>query len=93
MASELRMAWLGEYYGDLLRIDAWVNNKSMAVQGNSLLCAKLQEREGKIRSRVRYLAEKRGVSEKAMWLQILKGEAQELTADEVALIEKLESPE
>ena len=91
--ADIRLAAVGEFYGDLLKVDSWVNNKTMAAQSNSLLCAKLQEREGRIRARVQYLARKRGITEDALWLQILKGEAEEMTADDVAQIESLESPE
>lgn len=91
--ADIRLADVGEYYADILKVDSWINNKTMATQANSLLCAKLQEREGRIRTRVQYLARKRGVSENALWLEILKGDAKEMTAKEVAQIESLETDE
>ena len=69
------IAPLGEYYLDLLTIDSKINARSKAIQGNSLLCAKLQEREPKIRERVEYLAKKRGISPDDMWMLLLKGES------------------
>ena len=74
---------LGEYYLDLLTIDSWINARTAATQANSLLCGKLQEREDRIKNRIAYLAKKRGISPDEMWFQILKGEAQDLTPDEI----------
>ena len=43
--DRLRIADLGEWYEDLLKIDAAINGRSGSQQVSSLLCAKLQERE------------------------------------------------
>ncbi|HEY9760919.1 MAG TPA: hypothetical protein V6D07_00250 [Trichocoleus sp.] len=74
---------LGEYYMDLLTVDAWINARTNSTQANSLLCAKLQERETRIKERVSYLARKRGIGADEMWVQILKGEANDLNPDEI----------
>lgn len=74
---------IGEYYMDLLTVDSWINARTNSTQANSLLCAKLQERESRIKERVEYLAKKRGVSTNDMWVQILKGEAEELSPEEI----------
>lgn len=74
---------IGEFYRDLLEVDAWINARTTSNQATSLLCAKLQEREDRIRERVTYLAKKRGISSDEMWVQILKGEAEELTPSEI----------
>lgn len=68
---------------DLLSVDAWINARSASAQANSLLCAKLQEREARIKERVAYLAKKRGISPEEMWIQILKGEADDLSPEEI----------
>jgi hypothetical protein len=81
--ERLSLPALGEYYDDLLIIDAWINNRTKATQGQSLLCAKLQERETRVRDRVTYLAQKRGVTPDELWLQILKGEAQRLSPADI----------
>jgi len=73
---------IGEYYRDLLEVDAWVNARTASTQANSLLCAKLQERETRIKDRVAYLAQKRGITADEMWVQILKGEAEDLAPGE-----------
>ncbi|MBD2156251.1 hypothetical protein [Leptolyngbya sp. FACHB-16] len=86
-----RIANLGEWYEDLLQVDSVINARTVAQQATSLLCAKLQEREERIKKRVQYLAVKRGVSFEEMWLQILKGEYRKLTAEEMAELERLES--
>lgn len=86
-----RISSLGEWYEDLLAIDSLINGRSQAQQAASLLCAKLQEREDKIRRRVRYLAAKRGITFEQMWLQLLQGEYRKLSDDEIADLEKLDS--
>lgn len=81
--ERLQLPALGEYYDDILAIDAWINNRTKVVQGQSLLCAKLQERETRIKERVAYLAKKRGISEEEMWIQILTGKAQRMSPSEI----------
>lgn len=68
---------LGEFYEDLLKVDSWINARTIASQANSLLCAKLMQRQVEIRDRVTYLAAKRGISAEDLWTQILSGEAEE----------------
>jgi hypothetical protein len=80
--KRLQVPALGEYYDDLLYIDSWINNRTKVAQAQSLLCAKLQERESRIKERVAYLAKKRGVSEADMWGMILTGKAERIAADE-----------
>jgi len=66
---------LGEYYADLLKLDAWVNGRTKSLQAGNLLGAKIQERESKILERIAYLAEKRGISPEELRKQILNGVA------------------
>ncbi|NET09098.1 MAG: hypothetical protein F6K16_31220 [Symploca sp. SIO2B6] len=73
---------LGEWYTDLLSIDSWINNRSRAVQAQSLLCAKLQEREQLIEKRLAYVAQKRGITPDELRLQILNGTAQQPSREE-----------
>ncbi|MCT7953309.1 hypothetical protein NG798_26270 [Ancylothrix sp. C2] len=75
---------LGEYYDDVLTVDAWINNRSKANQANNLLCSKLQEREKKIEERIAYLATKRGITPTELWWQILRGEAQRIDPTDIA---------
>lgn len=84
-----RIAPLGEYYEDLLKIDSAMCDRSEAQQSTSLLCSKLQEREARIKARVRYLANKRGITFEEMWLQFLKGEYKKMTSAEVQELESL----
>lgn len=87
------IAPLGEYYMDLLTIDSTINARSKAIQANSLLCAKLQEREQKIRARVEYLAKKRGMEANELWIQILKGEFEDIKPEEIKDMEEMEDDE
>jgi hypothetical protein len=80
--ERLQLAPLGEFYEDLLAVDGWIAGNSIPQQGKSLLSAKLQEKESKIRGRVEYLAKKRGISSEQMWDDILTGKAEKLGADE-----------
>lgn len=91
--DRLALPALGEWYNDLLMLDAWINNRSKAMQGQSLLCAKLQEREVRINERIDYLAMKRGISAAEMRLQILSGKAQRLGVEDVADVESAEVDE
>jgi hypothetical protein len=84
------IAPIGEFYRDLLEVDSWINARTASTQANSLLCAKLQERESRIRERVAYLAKKRGIGPDEMWVQILKGEAVDLSPDEIADVHQTE---
>ncbi|MCG6138733.1 MAG: hypothetical protein MET45_29750 [Nostoc sp. LLA-1] len=80
--ERLAIPSLGEYDNDLLTVDAWINNRSKVVQAQSLLCAKLQERDKLIRERVEYLAKKRGITFDEMWAEILNGTAQKIVPGE-----------
>ena len=84
LAKDRRLALpaLGEYYNDILTLDAWINNRSRVVQAQNLLCAKLQEREIRIKERIEYIAKKRGITSEQLWELILSGIAEQLEADE-----------
>jgi len=83
--TKIQLAPLGEYYADLLTLDSWINGRANAGQAHNLLCSKLMQRESMIKERIEYLAEKRGVDPKRLWLQVLKGEAEPIDADEIVL--------
>lgn len=72
--DRIRLAALGEYYEDALAVEAALKNRTTAAEAASLLCAKLQERKTNRAEMVQYLAEKRGISAKEMWAQLLQGE-------------------
>lgn len=84
-----RISNLGEWYEDLLKVDAAINGRSEPQQAASLLCAKLQERESRIKERVRYLAAKRGITFEEMWLELLKGEYKKMTPQELQELESI----
>lgn len=67
---------IGEYYSDMLLYDSFITGRSQSMQAASLLCAKLQEREQKIESRLVYLAEKRNIPVAELKKQIREGEIQ-----------------
>lgn len=81
---------LGEFYRDFLTVDAWINNRTTAIQANSLLCEKLMQRQTEIRDLIAYLAKKRAISTEELWAQILSGTAQKKKlAEEVEETEEL----
>ena len=87
--DRIGMSSLGEYYEDVLEIDARMNARSKAEQARTLVYAKVQEREGKIKERVQYLANKRGISFQEMWDMLLTGNGYEkITPAEYAEMKK-----
>jgi hypothetical protein len=84
--DRLRISSLGEYYEDLLAVDSRINDRTPAQQGSSLLCAKLQEREQRIKDRVGYLAWKRGLSFDEMWKQLVQDNYSKITPEEAVFL-------
>ena len=82
--DRLQVAPLGEYYEDLLAVDAWIDDRTKSAQANTLLCNTLQEREPMLRERVAYLAKKRGIDPQEFWIEILKGNAEKISPEEIA---------
>lgn len=87
------ISYLGEYYDDCWTIEAELKGRTKTQEGASLLCAKLQERDEKRNKMVQYLADKRGISFKDMWNQILTGKYTPLTSDELAKIQEIDPAE
>ncbi len=83
--TKIQLAPLGEYYADLLALDSWINGRANAGQAHSLLCSKLMQREELIKDRIAYLARKRGVNPELLWMQVLKGEAEPIDANEIVI--------
>ncbi len=73
----------GEYYRDVLKVDAFMRGVSDLEQANSLLGAKLQEREPRVVQRVQYLAWKRGTTQAKLWLDIITGQAKRISPEEI----------
>ena len=88
--DRLQLPNLGEWYEDLLRVDALINGRSMPQQGQSLLCSKLQEREAKIRERVAYLASKRNISPDEMWRQMVSGTYEPISREDIDSLRDVE---
>jgi hypothetical protein len=65
---------IGLYYEDLLIWDSAINERSMPVQAQSLLCAKLQEREPKINERLEYISEKIEIPVDEIKIRLRNGE-------------------
>ena len=91
--QRLTIPAIGEWYADLLVIDSAINARTPGQQASSLLCAKLQERESKIRERVAYFAAKRSVSFEEMWKSLATGEYAPITPEEWAAMPQDQSDE
>jgi len=81
--ERLVIAPIGEFYNDLLIVDSWIRDTTKSQQASNLVCARLQEREQRIKERIEYLAKKRGITPDELWIQILKGNAKKIDADEI----------
>ena len=88
MADQRRLTLplLGEWYLDVLTADAAINARLPGPQAQSLLCAKLQEREPRVKERVEYLARKRGLSFEQMWKDLITGHYEPITPEEWAAL-------
>lgn len=75
---------LGELYHDALKLEAWIKDRSMAAEGNSLLCAALMRREEYRNRALEYLAAKRGISREELIALILTDQAEKLSSEEYA---------
>ena len=73
----------GEYYRDVLKVDAFMRGVSDLEQANSLLGAKVEERETEIVQRLEYMAWKRGVTPSKLWLDIITGQSKRITPEEI----------
>lgn len=85
MAEDNRLRiGLGEIYRDLLKNDAFQRGSTETQQADSLLGAKLMEREKRIIERNKYLAWKRGITPAQLWMDVLSGNAKPPTAEELS---------
>ena len=80
--KRLQVSPLGELYGDALKIEAFLKNRTEATEANSLLCARLMSRDEYRQKSIEYLAWKRGISAEQMRQDILLGNAEHLTPQE-----------
>ncbi len=76
------IAPLGEYYDECLTVEAFIKKRTLANEGNSLLCAKLMEREQKRDKILARLAHKRSITPEQLWNDIVTGRAEHMTRDE-----------
>lgn len=84
MAEDNRLRiGLGEIYRDLLKNDAFQRGSTETQQADSLLGAKLMEREKRIMERNKYLAWKRGITPSQLWIDVLSGNAKPINAEEL----------
>ncbi len=88
MATRLQVPYLGEHYTDMLQLEAWIKDRSMPTEAQSLLCSSLMRREATRQAILQRLADKRGISVAALTDQILVGEASPLSQEEFAAVQQ-----
>ena len=77
MATEkIMLSLTGEFYQDLLTIDAWLEGKPRSTHGANLLGKALNMREQQVKERLEYAAAKRNMTVDELWQAILKGEVE-----------------
>ena len=80
--EQIRLRNLGEYYTDMLQLEAFIKNSSLTAQAETLLRTQLFQRT-KYRSEVlEHLAWKRQISLEELKKQILTGTATQLSQNE-----------
>lgn len=85
MASErIYITKPGEYYMDALTIEAYLKNNTVAGEAKSLLCARLMQRKEYREEMLDWLAHKRGITRQEMIDLILSGQADKLSASDLA---------
>jgi hypothetical protein len=82
MADRFYISQLGEPYYDMLKIESWLKQRTMAAEANSILCSRLMQREEYRNRLVNELARKRGITFQQMWDSILTGSADVLSPEE-----------
>jgi len=83
MAERLNIRHPGEFYGDMLAIEAFLKGgRSMSEEACNLLCARLMQRREIRGEMLTHLAKKRRISVSALMDEILKGKAQAMTPEE-----------
>lgn len=94
MASDrFYIAPLGEPYYDILKVEAWLKRRTMSAEANSILCARLMQREDYRRRLVEECARKRGIPFQQMWDDIIYDRARPMTAQEYAAQKDRPEPE
>jgi len=76
MKKRIFISPMGEAYLDALTIEAWLKNRSVSMEAQSLLCAMLKKRQEYREKMVAELAEKRGIPPSELKAQILAGKAE-----------------
>lgn len=71
-----------EWYMDLLQVEAWIKGRSLSDEACNMLCTRLMQREEYRNKALDHLARKRGITREQLVEEILKGEAQQMTAEE-----------
>jgi hypothetical protein len=84
VADRFFVSRLGEPYYDALKIEAWLKGRTMAAEGNSLLCARLMQREDYRKTMLERCARKRGISVDELWDLILQDRARPFEAQDYA---------
>ena len=83
MSKRLQIPYLGEFYTDELTIEARLKNRSEVQEAASLLCCKLASRLPERERMIKALADKRGITFDEMRTQLLKGDYEPISQEDI----------
>lgn len=72
LEEQIHLENLGEYYRDMLQLEAFIKNSSLTAQAENLLCAQLFQRNQYRNEVLEHLAWKRQISIEELESQILR---------------------
>lgn len=87
--EQIQLGNLGEYYTDMLRLEAFIKNSSLTAQAETLLRTQLFQRTKYRNEVLEHLAWKRQISVEELRKQILTGTATQLTQGEFIEMEEI----
>ena len=80
--EQIQLGNLGEYYTDMLKLEAFIKNSSLTAQAENLLCTRLYQRTQYRNNVLEHLAWKRQISVEELKKQILTRTAIQLSQNE-----------
>ena len=92
--EQIQLDNLGEYYTDMLQLEAFIKNSSLTAQAETLLRTHLFQRTKYRNEALEHLAWKRQISMAELKKQILTGKATQLSQNEFTEMNQIgESPQ
>lgn len=90
--EQIHLERLGEYYTDMLQLEAFIKNSTLTAQAENLLCTRLFRRTEYRNEVLEHLAWKRQIGVEELKQQILTSAATQLAQDEFIGMEQIGEP-